>query len=241
MRRSRFLLAVLLVLAAAPAAAWGEDKGWRDEAELSFIDTSGNTDVTTLSAKNTLIVPLSDRMTGTWKLGALYGRSQGVRNAESYFTELRGDYSFSEQYYSFANAGWFKDTFAGIDARYYVGAGLGYKVLAGPAHFLLGEAGVTGTREETTDGRDRDFLGARLFGKYEYRFTEKNRFSQSLEVLFDFDELDNWNVVSETALVSSLTGSLSLKASYVVKYDNEPVPGLKDTDAVLAVALVANF
>lgn len=240
MRRTRLLLAVLILLAVAPAAAWGEYKGLRDEAELSFIDTAGNTDVTTLSAKNTLTVPLSERLAGTWRLGALYGRSQGVRNAESYFTELRGDYSFSEPLYSFANAGWFKDSFAGIDARYYVGAGIGYKVLAGPTHVLLGEAGVTGTREETTDGRDRNFLGGRLFGKYEYRFTERNRFSQSLEVLFDFDELDNWNLNSETALVSSLNGFLSLKASYVVKYDNEPVPGLKETDTVLAIALVVN-
>jgi putative salt-induced outer membrane protein len=241
MRRSRLLLAVLIALAAAPAAARGEDTRWRDEAELSFVDTAGNTDVTTLSAKNTLIVPLSERLAGTWRLGALYGRSQGVRNAESYFTELRGDYSFPEKLYSFVNAGWFKDGFAGIDARYYVGAGLGCRVLAGPTHFILGEAGVTGTREETTDGRDRTFPGGRLFGKYEYRFTERNRFSQSLEALFDFDEFDNWNLNSETALVSALNRFLSLKASYVVKYDNEPVPGLGETDTVLAVTLVVNF
>lgn len=241
MRGSRTVLAALLLLA-IPAAAAGEGgREWHDEAELSFVDTSGNTDVTTLSAKNTLKYPLSPRLAGTWKLGALYGRSEGVRNAESYATELRGDYSFTKRAYSFANAGWIKDRFAGIDARYYVGAGAGYNLLAGPKQFLAGEAGLTVTREENTDGADRDFLGGRLYAKYEYRFTEKNRFSQSLEGLLDFDESDNWNVNSETALVSAMNSFLLLKASYTVKYDNDPVPGLKETDTVLAVALVVSF
>lgn len=241
MTRSRILLAALLLAASPLAAARGEARDWHDEAELSFVDTSGNTDVTTLSAKNTLKYPFSAKLAGTWKLGALYGRSEGVPNAESYSTELRGDYSYTERIYSFANAGWLKDRFAGIDARYYVGTGAGYNLLSGPKQFLLGEAGLTFTREENTDGTERDFLGGRLYAKYEYRFTEKNRFSQSVEGLLDFDEFDNWNVNSETALVSALNSFLSLKASYVVKYDNDPVPGRKETDTVLAVALVVNY
>jgi putative salt-induced outer membrane protein YdiY len=32
-----------------------------------------------------------------------------------------------------------------------------------------------------------------------------------------------------------------MKTSYLVKYDNEPVPGLTKTDSILSVALVANF
>jgi putative salt-induced outer membrane protein len=47
---------------------------------------------------------------------------------------------------------------------------------------------------------------------------------------------------SETAVLSSLSDYFSLKTSYVIKYDNEPVPKtLDDTDTILAVALVVNF
>jgi putative salt-induced outer membrane protein len=240
MRQPRFLLAALFLLAAVPAAG-GDAKSWHEEAELSFVDTSGNSEVTTLSAKSTLKVPLDNTVTGTWKLGALYGSDKGEKNAERYFTELRGDYAFTKRSYAFANAGWFKDKFAGIDARYYGGAGGGYHLLPGPKHHLLGEGGLTYTKEDTTDGGSRNFLGGRIFGKYEYRFTEKNRFSQSLEGLLDFDEFDNWNLNSETALVSALNSFLSLKASYDVKYDNDPIPGVKKTDTVLGVALVVNY
>ena len=235
-----FLSVIIIILGTFPVAQ-AEEMKWQDEAELLYVDTSGNTDVTTFSAKNTLTVPFSGKTKGTWRLGALYGESDGTKNAESYFTELRVDHSYTERLYSFGYGGWYKDEFAGIDARYYLGAGGGYKFFTGPKHFLLGEAGLTYTREEFTNNTDNDFPGGRLFGKYEYHFTEKNRFTQSLEWLLDFSEFDNWNLNSETALLSALNSWLSLKASYLVKYDNVPVDNLKKADRILGVALVANF
>jgi len=235
-----FLSAIIVILGTL-SAVQAEDMKWQDEAELLYVDTSGNTDVTTFSAKNTLTVPFSGKTKGTWRLGTLYGESDGTKNAESYFTELRVDHFYTERLYSFGYGGWSKDKFAGIDARYYLGAGGGYKFSTGPEHFLLGETGLTYTREEYTDNTDNDFPGGRLFGKYEYHFTEKNKFTQSLEWLLDFNEFDNWNLNSETALQSALNSWLSLKASYVIKYDNDPIAGVKKEDRILGVALVANF
>ena len=74
------------------------------------------------------------------------------------------------------------------------------------------------------------------------RVPDKNRFSQSLEYLYDFEDSDNYNLNSETALISALSDYLSLKASYVVKYDNEPVPEtLEDTDTILGITLIVSF
>lgn len=181
-------------------------------------------------------------MQGEWKVGALYGETDGEKIAESYFTDLRLDYLFTNRFYSFAAAGWSQDEFAGIDSRYYVGPGVGYKFLTGPKHFLLGEAGANYVNEEYTDDTDEDYIVGRAYASYEYAFTEKNRFSQSVEYLYDFEDGDNYNVLSETALISALSDYLSLKTSYVVKYDNEPVPStLKETDTILSVTLVVNF
>jgi putative salt-induced outer membrane protein len=241
MKLLRFFLVAGMLVSGLYAVARAEEPRWHDEAELTFVDTSGNTEVTTLSAKNTLTVPFSGTTKGTWKLGALYGKSEGVKNAESYFTEIRLDHSYTERLYSFGYGGWQKDKFAGIDAWYYLGAGGGYKFFTGPKHFLLGEAGLAYTRKEYTDNTANDFPGGRFFGKYEYRFTEKNKFTQSLEWLSDFSEFDNWNLNSETALLSALNSWLSLKASYLVKYDNNPIAGVKKTDRILGMALVMNF
>ena len=135
-----------------------------------------------------------------------------------------------------------KDKFAGFDSRYYVGPGAGYKFLMGPKHILVGEVGLRYVNEEYTNNTDADYLEGLAFAEYEYAFTNKNKFSQSLEFLYDFENSDNYRLNSETALLSSLSDYLSLKTSYVIKYDNEPVPStLDDTDTILAIALVVNF
>lgn len=224
------------------AIARAEDKNWSDQAELSYVETGGNSETSTLSFKNELKVKFSEKFSGSWKAGALSGKNDNIRNAESYYTVLRGDYLFTERFYGYLSGGWAKDTFAGLDSRIYGGTGCGYKFLAGPKHLLSGEAGVNYTDEEYTNNTTDDFPAGRVFGKYEFAFNDNNKFSQSLEYLINFDESKDYNVISETAVTSALSTNYSLKVSYTVKYDHLPVPvTLDDTDTVLAAALVANF
>ena len=123
-----------------------------------------------------------------------------------------------------------------------MGPAVGYKWLTGPKHFVTTEAGLNYVSEEYVNNTEEDYLQGRLFGLYEYPFSSKNKFSQSLEFLYDFENSDNYNMNSVTALISALSDYLSLKTSYEIKYDHEPVPAmLKKTDTILAVTLVVNF
>lgn len=239
------LAAWILVAAAFPAGA-GEppesEKAWSDQAEFSFVNTTGNTRTTTLAGKNTLTYKFTPATTGTWKIGGLHSKEKGHTTAANYATELRFDRAYTERVYAYLLAGWNKDRFAGIDGRIYGGGGAGYRVLSGPRHFLVGEAGPNYTAEEYVDGSDSDFLTGRVFAKYEYAITKKNRFLQSLEYLHDFSDSAHFKLISETAIVAALTDVFSMKAGYAVRYDHKPVPaGIKRTDTVASVALVANF
>ena len=213
-----------------------------DEGEISFVNTGGNTEVTTLAAKNQLKYKFSDNLLATWKLGAVYGENNKVTTAENYFTDLKVDYLFTERLYALADAGWLQNRFVGIDERLYGGLGAGYKFLNGPAHFLVGELGVHYVADDYTDGTRKDYPAGRAYGKYTYAFTEKNKAYQSLEFLYDFKDSNNYDVNSETAVISALGGNLSLKVAYLVNYKNEPVPStLKKTDTMMTVALVVNY
>lgn len=230
---------LFLVLASGVQA---EEKKWLDVAELSYVDTSGNTDILSLSAKNVLTSKCTDKITGIWELSVLYGETNDIKTAERFGTEFRVEYLLSERLYAAGIAGLEKDEFAGIDSRYYLGPGVGYKLLTGPKHFLKGEAGLDFVMEEYTDGSDSDYLRGRAFGLYEYSFSEKNKFSQSLELLNDLDDSDNYNVISITAYITAVSDKLSLKTSYEIRYDNQPIPNtLDDTDTILSITLVANF
>jgi len=245
MKRGAFALAAWLFLAASAAGAGkpaATEKAWSDQAELAFANTTGNTQTTSLAGKNLLTYRFDARWTGSWKLGGLYSADDGQTTAENYATELRLDLHRTERTYGYALAGWNKDRFAGIEQRYYGGAGAGYKLLPGPRHFLAVEGGLNYTIEDYTDGTGSDFLTGRAFAKYEYAISEKSRFSQSLEYLYDFSDSAHFRVGSETALVASLNAIFSLKAAYTVRYDHKPVPaGLKTTDTVMGVALVADL
>lgn len=237
------IIVVVVGVCAMAASGYGEEKKkWSDQAELSFVNTGGNTDVTSLAGKNLLKHAFSEDVVGSWEIAALYGKTEGVKTAERYATEFRLDYTYTEQIYLAGIGGWFKDEFAGIESSYYLGPAIGYKYLTGPQHFLAGEVGLYYVTEDYINNTNSDYPQGRLFGLYEYAFTEKNKFSQSLEFLYDFEDSDNYRINSETALISALSGYFSLKASYVIRYNNEPVPStLDDTDTILAVALVANF
>ena len=240
---SMMVVCILLAMAAANSPA--EEKAVKalsDEGEISYVKTDGNTQVTTLSAKNLLKYKFNDRLLGSWKIGAVTAETSNVKTAEDYFTDLKLDYQNTLRLYTFVNAGWQQNRFAGIDEHLYGGVGAGYKFLDGPANFLIGELGVQYVADKYTDMTKKDYPGGRAFAKYIYAFTEKNKFSQSLEYLNDFDDSQNYKVNSETAVISAISGIFSLKAAYLVNYTNAPVPStLKKKDSTTTVALVVNY
>ena len=242
-KKSMILVAVvLLMIGTNPAAAAENNQNWKDEAELSYVDTSGNTDVLSLSAKNKLIVGFTERLSAQWDLSALYGETDGDKSAERYATSGRLDYNITQRIYIAGITGWMKDEFSGIDQRFNIGPALGYKFLLGPRHFLKTEGGLEYVNEDYTNDENDSYIQGRLFGLYEFLLTDKSKFSQSLEYLHDFDDASNYNINSVSAIITSLSDTFSIKTSYEVHYDHEPVPdSLEKTDTMLSVALVVNL
>ena len=246
MKVTTYIMTLTLMFSLASVTLAEDGKAWKDEAQLSYVKTDGNTEVTILSAKNLLTYQATEKIKLDWSALARFAETDvdgnTEKSAERYATELRLEYAITERFYTAAYGGWLRDKFAGIDDRYYIGPSVGYKFLIGPKHFLRTEAGVDYVKEDYVDNTDDDYMRGRVFGEYAFAFTEKTRFSQSLEYLHAFDNSDNYNINSETAIVTALSDKLSLKTSCVVNYDNEPVPKeLDETDTTLAVTIIVNF
>ena len=240
--KEKILILIALCIVGFVLPAYAEDKAITNEAELSYLDTKGNTETITFKAKNTLNWAITDKTDLIWELGGLYGENDGDKNAEKYNTEVKGNYAFTKKFYGSLIGGWLKDEFAGIDAKYYMGPSCGYKILAGPKHKLTAEAGVDYVAEEYTDDTDEDFFQGKVEGKYAWVFSEKNKFTQKVKYAVDFEDGDNYQVDSETALVCALNSSMSLKAAYEVKYNNAPVPDtLDNTDTTISTTLIINY
>jgi len=234
------------ILLAFCSTALAEDaapeKNWSDEAEFSYVSTSGNSQTTTLAGKNLLKYKFTEKIDGEWDIAALFSEDRDITTAERYSTNIKGSYLLTEHLYTGLAAGWMKDRFAGFDSRYYVGPFIGNKFYNGPKHFLKGELGINYAHEEYIDDTDESFGEGSLYGLYEYLFTEKTKFSQAADFLYDFNSSDNWKFLSLSAITVSITEIFSIKASYEYRYVNRPVPDTLDTtDTTVAIALVANL
>jgi len=221
-----------------------EEKRFSNETSLSVVDTTGNTDTLSIAGKNEMKYKFSEKWAASWVLGVLYNETNGDKEAERYYTNLRTDYTITDRWYTYALGSWFRDEFSGFDNRFAIGPGVGYKFLTGPKHFLLGEGGPNYAYEDYTDPDedDQQFMEGRLFGKYEWAFIEKTKFSQELTYLQSFKDTSTWRLVSETALITAITDILALKVSYQVLYNNDPRPSdLDKTDTVFATSLVISY
>jgi putative salt-induced outer membrane protein YdiY len=208
---------IICLLSAIPGAfAQGtlETRRFKDEAEIAAINTTGNTDVLTLSLKNTLTYDFSNAVTGRWNLLALYGEQSGEKNAGRYSTDLRGDYSLNPRRYLYLLGGWLRDEFAGFSNRYSVGPGIGHKFLVGSKHFMSAELGANLTREEYVIQEAENFIEARIYGEYEYIISERNKLSQSLEYLHDLKDSTNFKILSMSTVTSALTDILAIRIAY---------------------------
>lgn len=239
-----FSLFILIIT----ATAYAEEepvKKWSNETELSFVDTDGNTELMTLSAKNLLSYNITDKFSSAWKLNILYSEDSGEKTSENYNTELKFSYLFTDRLFVLYTIGGSRDTFSGIRYRINTGPGMGYKFINGPKHFLLSELGGEYVKEENTERIEDEYARGRALAKYEYEFTKKNKFLQSVEYLQSFEESEDYNIISITAITSAINSILSMKAGYEIRYDNQPAVEnnevLEKTDRILTIALVINF
>ena len=123
---------------------------------LSFVNTAGNSDLTTLSGDEVVQKMTEDSL---WKFqqvaSTVYGRSEDSTTASAFTVGGRLDRMLSSRLSSFAGANWQRNRFAGIARRFEELVGLGYQLLALERDQLSVEGAPPSTssaapREQTT-------------------------------------------------------------------------------------------
>ena len=234
----KFLTFALLAL---PAAGFAQsDKKWKDAAELTYLNSKGNTDVETFGVNNTF----TDQW-GWWgmelKAGALTSNTAGTTTAEQYNASEKGTRKFTDTFYVYERYAWDKNRFSGIDDRHDTSAGLGAEALRTKLDLLALELGGGYVAESRAGGPEKNFGSGRAYAKYTRKLSDTATFTQDAEYLHDFGTPKNYRVNTETALVASLTTHFSLKVSYKYHRVNLPPAGFKKEDTIAGAALIVNF
>ncbi len=176
-----------------------------------------------------------------FKAAYLHASTDSVTTAEQFNASLKGIRDLTPRLDVFTAGGYARNRFAGFDSLISGEAGVGYKLLLGAVHALRGELGFGYTHEDQRVGDNRGYASARAGLGYKWQFSKTAAFTNDLAYSYDLSDSANWILSDKAAVTAALTTIFSLKASYTLLYNHEPVPTFRRTDTATAVALVAKF
>jgi putative salt-induced outer membrane protein len=209
-------------------------------ADLGFVSTAGNTEVTNLNAGEKVEWNLAP-ITLKEGFAIVYGETDGNTTTSSLRADLRADYALSAPLAIFGAFAFDRNRFAGIARRFEENVGLAFKPIRGDRDKLEFEAGVSFNQQRSILEVSDNFTAARAAGMYRHGFTESAYIQQSVEVLPNLEVSEDLRINTETALVAPLSKRLAIKLSYTIRYDKLPEPGFKKTDRVFASGLQINL
>lgn len=229
------------LLALASVAYAEEAKPWKDAAELSYVQTSGNSRTSTLSGKNLFNYDW-ERSALELVVGGLGTRSRDTVTAEQYSASEKVSFKFTGKNYAFQKTSWDKNRFSNINDRWDLSLGVGRHILDTAGNNLFAEAGGGYVFEDRLSGSENLSFGSyRAYAKYIRTLSPTANVSQDLEYLGSLKDSASYRMNAETALVTTINSHFSLKASHSWKFANSPGAGFRKTDTMNAVAIIVNY
>ena len=246
MPRSLLPAVVIAVLAAAPLAAQDPApvaipiRVTKITADLGYVSTSGNTQVTTMNVGEKLTHERG-RLLFQQGFALVYGTQGDTVNTNSVRANGRMDYKIDRTFAFFFGASFDRNTFAGIKSRFEEQLGIAARVLAAPFDTIRVEGGASVTQQLGTDDMQRNFPSARAAASWRHAFTPGSYFQQNVEVIPNLRDGEDYRLNSESSLVAPISARIGLKISQVARFDNRPEPGFKDTDLLFTTGVQVTF
>jgi putative salt-induced outer membrane protein YdiY len=218
---------------------------FKTELELGVIDTSGNTESTSLKGKAILHQDFRE-----WKseylIDALYDKAEydGVTQttAQKLFISAQSDYKLTSENKSiFVYGSYTDDRLSGYDYQNILSVGyadLWFSNLHSTLNYSVGP-GYSFYR--TDDGDKNKTPIFRLEVKYQYNISPTAKFTQILSIEKAFDSDENSPSKSETAISTKIRDGMSLKAAYTVTHNSQVLDDVEKTDAVTSLTLAYEF
>ncbi|MFM8566917.1 MAG: YdiY family protein [Gemmatimonadota bacterium] len=209
-------------------------------ADLGYVQTGGNTNLTTLNIGERF-TQQRGRLSLQQQLNIVYSEQRDTVRANQLRLIARGDYRIDQIMSVFVAVTFDRNRFAGIQRRFDEQIGIQARLFAGRRDTLRIEGGGTVTQEIKLDGVQKNFPAARAAGAWRHAFNRTSYFHQTAEFLPNMRDADDWRLNTESTVVAPVSSRIGLKVSYVVRYDNLPAPGFVDSDRLFTTGLQLTF
>jgi putative salt-induced outer membrane protein YdiY len=242
------IVGAALLAAASPALAQdGEDErklGWFLTTEFTAVWTGGNSESSTfglgftarrLWERSELRFDAGGTQTeSTLKTRTAVGtlddfevreEKNTEKTAELFYARGRYDYNISQRVFAFGGADWLRNTFAGIDSRFLIAAGLGNTWAdRDQIRFKTDYSATVTFQEDVVDNpfTNNSFPGVRLGYDLWWMLTGTTEFESVLIVDWNLDNTDDLRADFTNALPISISETLQFKPALQLLWRNDP-------------------
>ena len=215
----------------------------KTRTELSYVETSGNTDTKTFSVN---LEVKKEGVTNRYFLTskALYAKEDGRETSNKLSVDGRWERVLSNGLFGLLTSGFSMDKFSGYEYRIYGGPGLGYDVIKTDRHILQSLVSLIYSYDDFSVGdvSSDSYITGKATVNYEWRVLENLKFKEKLDYSVSFKDTDNFFIDSATSIEAKINRTLSLGLSYVVNYQNLlPSPEIQHTDTTFLTTLIIDF
>lgn len=220
---------------------------WKSSVSFGLTIARGNTDTildsaTAFTEKKWLQNDLMFGADGLYGETKLPNKSTETETAEIIHGFSQYNRSFGIDCYGYGRIDGFHDGIADIKYRLTLAPGLGCYFVTNKTMNFRVETGP-GYIKEQLDGATESFATLRLAEKFNYAFSPHAKAWESVEILPQVNEFDNYIVNAETGVEAGLTkgNRLSLRTVMQDSYNNVPAAGRLKNDLKLIASLAYKF
>jgi len=192
-----------------------------NHVELSFVQSSGNTESTTFSGKVQTAINLTAVDIVKAKATVLYSKADGDTDANKYTLELDYNRMLNKNLYTFLSADYVNDEFSDYDYRINIGPGLGYKILDNDIHKLDAQLAAVYAFDKFEDSSKEEYVAAKPEVNYRYNIQSNIQFNQMVNYLQSLKDSGTYFAASESSLSLKVMENLSMALTYRLDYTNE--------------------
>lgn len=230
----KILTAVAIVAGFVGTASAAE---WQSSLELGYVQTSGNTDTSSMNTKGRAVRD-GEAWRTTVQAAALSATDTGNTIAEKYNLSAQGDWKIGGASFLFARIGFDTDRFGGFKSRTSETTGYGFDILKDSERQWNAEIGAGARQTKLTTGTKTSDAVLRVATLYNWKISDTATFSQELRI-----EGGKQGYVSNavTSLLNQVSGNLSSKVSFSAQHTSKVPTGTKKLNKEVAASLVFTY
>jgi putative salt-induced outer membrane protein YdiY len=218
------------------------NKPYTSSTSFSLLMTSGNTKKLTIGFDTEQSLRL-DKNQVQFKGSVIYGRNDGIKNAEFYFGHLKYTYELSPKVFLLGLGRFEKNAQAGYKHRYSLSTGAGFNWINKTKISASSEASL-GWSHESNLGQDASilsFLSLLVASSVKVSLSSKSHISCQELFSLNLKDSKDFRLSSEISVTADISKALALKFSYQLFYKHKSIPGFQNLDHYFLSSLVLNL